>query len=203
MVAAVAKKIAVFTALLFAITVVKAETISYAIKLGGFKIGSLNTTHIKKGKIDYYSVISNVEVNLFFKIRVYYKTVSIYDDNKLIESKVSSIINGNTYASNTLWDGHKYKIDCNTHNYSYSDSSRTEPIYWSVSKLYFEKPDVDAEVYAETYGKFSEFKKEQHNQFQFEVPNPKSKQIYYYDDELLEKVEMVNSIKNFEIVRNG
>ncbi|MGE0566510.1 MAG: DUF6134 family protein [Bacteroidia bacterium] len=201
MVVAVVKKAAVFTAILFAFSGVKAETISYAIKLGGFKIGSLNTTHIRKGNIDYYSVISNVEVNLIFKIKVYYKTVSIYNNNQLIESKVSSNVNGNSYASNTIWDGQKYKIDCSAYKYSYSDSSRTEPIYWSVSKLYFEKPDVGAEIYAETYGRFSEFKKGGNNQFQVEVQ--KSKQIYYYDNSLLGKVEMINSIKNFEIERNS
>lgn len=203
MVVGVAKKITLCTVLFFVFNAINAETIGYTIKLGGFKIGTLNTTHIKKGKIDYYSVISNVEVNLIFKIKVYYKTVSIYNDNKLIESKVNSSVNGDSYTSNTVWDGRKYKIDCNAYKYSYSDSSRTEPINWSVSKLYFEKPEVDTEVYAETYGKFSEFKKEKNNQFRFEVANPKSKQIYYYNDSLLGKVEMINSIKNFEIVKRS
>lgn len=203
MVVAVAKKIIFSIVLLFAFYTINAETISYTIKLGGFKIGTLNTVHIKKGKIDYYSVISNVEVNLIFKIKVYYKTISIYNDDKLIESKVNSSVNGNSYTSNTVWDGRKYKIDCNAYKYSYYDSSRTEAINWSVSKLYFEKPEVCTEVYAETYGRFSEFKKEKNNQFRFEVLNPKSKQIYYYNDTLLGKVEMINSIKNFEIVRNS
>lgn len=202
MVAGVAKKIAALTALFFVVAVIKAETISYTIKLGGFKIGTLNTTHIKKGKIDYYSVISNVEVNLFLKIKVYYKTVSIYNDNRLIESKVNSIVNGNTYASNTLWDGNKYKIDCNAYKYSYSDSSRTMPIYWSVSKLYFEMPNTGDEVYAETYGQFSQFKREKNNQFRLEVQ--KTKQVYHYNgDSLLGSVEMINPIINFEIIKNS
>lgn len=201
MVVDVVKKGVVVTALLFALSGVKAETISYAIKLGGFKIGSLSTTHIKKGNIDYYSVISNVEVNLIFKIKVYYKTVSVYNNKQLIESKVSSNVNGKSYASNTIWDGKKYKINCNAHKYSFADSSRTEPIYWSVSKLYFEKPEEGAEVYAETYGRVSEFKKEKNNQFRIEVQE--NKQIYYYNDTLLGKVEMINSIKNFEIERNS
>ncbi len=73
------KKYIVFATLFFTVTTINAENFTYAIKLGGFKIGTLNTIHEKKGSIDYYSIISNVEVNLIFKkIKVYYKTVSIY-----------------------------------------------------------------------------------------------------------------------------
>lgn len=178
------------------------ETQSYQIKLAGFNIGTLNATHVKVKNIDYYTITSNVSVNLFVKVKVYYKTITIYKDNKLVESKVNSLVNGKQYYSTTLWDGHCYKINCNTYKYTFTDSSRTESINWSVSKLYFEKPIAGAEVYAETYGKLSQLKLEKNNQLRFEIP--KSKQIYYYsEDGELTSVEMINAIKNFNLVKSN
>lgn len=179
-----------------------AETLTYKIKLAGFNIGTLNATHVKVKNIDYYSVTSDVSVNLMIKIKVYYATVSVYMDNKLLESKVNSLVNGKQYVSTTKWDGNLYKINCNTYKYAYADSSRSEPINWSVSKLYFEKPKQGTEVFAETYGKISQLQSEGNNQLRFEIP--KSRQIYYYSEggELI-NVEMINSIKNFNVTKSN
>ena len=194
-------KIIFTTYLAFSYFFVFSETQNYKITLAGFNIGTLSATHIQVKNIDYYSIVSNVSVNLIIKVKVYYKTVSVYKDSKLIESKVNSLVNGKSFVSNTLWDGKHYKINCNTYKYTYVDSSRVEPIKWSVSKLYFEKPTVGAEVYAETYGKLSNLKMEKDNQVRFEIS--KSKQIYYYsEDGDLSDVEMINSIKNFKVTKS-
>ncbi len=177
------------------------ETQSFQIKLAGFNIGSLSATHIKVKNIDYYSITSNVSFNLIVNVKVFYKTVSIYKDSLLIQSTVNSIVNGKSYISSTLWDGRKYKMDCSTYKYSFSDSTRKEPIYWSVSKLYFEKPTEGVEVYAETYGRLSQLQMEKKNKLRFEIP--KSKQIYHYnEDGKLRDVEMINTIKNFNVVKD-
>jgi hypothetical protein len=194
-------KIILIASLIFSSVFGFSETSNYEITLAGFKIGTLSATHVKVKNIDYYSIVSNVSVNLLFKVQVYYKTVSVYRDDKLIESKVNSLVNGKNFISNTVWDGKKYKINCNTYKYTYSDSSRIEPIKWSVSKLYFERPTSGTEVYAETYGRLSALKLERENQFRFEIP--KSKQIYYYSkDGYLTEVEMINSVKNFKVTKS-
>lgn len=178
----------------------QALTQNYVIKLGGISIGKLNATHVNKGPTDYYAITSDVSFNLLFKIRIHYKTIAVYKNNVLVESLVKSLVNGKQYSSKTIWNGERYKIDCNTHKYSYSDTSRTEPIKWSVSKLYFDKPKVEDEVFAETYGRISKLSDEGNNEFRFEIPN--SKQIYRYslNSELI-NVEMINSIKNFNVAK--
>lgn len=191
-------KIIFTTYLAFSYFFVFSETQNYKITLAGFNIGTLSATHVQVKNIDYYSIVSNVSVNLIIKVKVYYKTVSVYKDSKLIESTVNSLVNGKSFESNTLWDGKHYKINCNTHKYTYVDSSRIEPIKWSVSKLYFEKPAKGDEVYAETYGKLSLLKFEKDNYFLFEIA--KSKQVYHYlETGELSEVEMINSIKNFNV----
>ena len=178
------------------------ETRNYQIKLAGFKIGTLQASHYKMNNVDYYSIISDVSVNLLVKVKVYYKTVSIYKNNMLMESIVNSLINGKQYYSTTKWNGSRYMIDCNSHKYKYSDTTRSKPIHFSVSKLYFEKPTHQNEIYAENYGLASLIQSQKNNQFLFEIPN--SKQIYYYSTiNELDRVEIINSIKNFEVVKTS
>lgn len=64
MVGGVVKKIVILFTLLFSITKVRAESSTYTIKLAGFT--TLNATHIKNNSIDYYSIISDVEVKFYF-----------------------------------------------------------------------------------------------------------------------------------------
>jgi len=198
----VVRNIVLFIFILATLKTAKGESYICSIKVGGIKIGTLNASHLKINNIDYYSIVSRVEINLMMKIKVHYTTLSSYKDNKLMESTVVSLINGKRYQSKTLWNGNKYLINCSTYKYSYSDSSRTSPIYWSVSKLYFEKPRANSEVFAETYGKINVLTELNPNQFKFEIP--KSKQIYKYDkNNSIESVEMINLIKNFEVIKHS
>lgn len=195
----VAKKIVLLFVFLFPLNF-NAETISCIIKLGGFKIGTLSAIHIKAKNIDYYTIVSNVEVSLLIKVKVYYKTETVYKDDMLIKSTVNSIVNGKKYNSFTKWNGERYSINCETHKYKFEDSTRTKPINWSVSKLYFNKPQNSTEVFAETYGQTSYLKLNNNGFFLFEIPN--SKQLYAYSIEnKFDAVEMINPIKNFKVIK--
>lgn len=114
---------------------------------------------------------------------------------------VNSNVNGTKYSSSTTWTGNKYLINCSAYNYQYYDSTQTEPINYSVSKLYFDKPTAGKEIYAETYGLFGEIKPLSNGEMKLEIP--KSQIIFHYDTiGNLMNVEMVNPVKNFEIKRS-
>lgn len=198
MAVAVVKKLILVLTLLLPLSY-NAENISCIIKLGGFKIGTLSAVHITVKNMDYYTIVSNVEVNLIIKVKVFYKTESIYKDGVLIQSNVSSIVNGKPYTSKTIWNGARYIINCETHKYQFSDTTRTSPINWSVSKLYFSKPDDKTEVFAETYGRTNHLVLNKDGIFLFEIPN--SKQQYSYTKNDFFGVEMINAIKNFKVIR--
>ncbi len=198
MAVAVVKKLILVLTLLLPLSY-NAENISCIIKLGGFKIGTLSAVHLTVKNMDYYTIVSNVEVNLLIKVKVFYKTETIYKDGVLIQSNVSSIVNGKAYTSKTIWNGIRYMINCETHKYQFSDTTRTSPINWSVSKLYFSKPEDKTEVFAETYGRTNHLVLNKDGGFLFEIPN--SKQQYSYTKNDFFGVEMINAIKNFKVIR--
>lgn len=185
----------------FSVFASKAETKVFDIKLAGMNIGKVYASHTVKDDIDYYSITGSVELNLFISIKITYQTLSVFKNNKLIESMVTSNVNGTKYSSTTKWTGDNYIINCNAYNYQYSDSSKTTPINYSVSKLYFDKPSAGKEIYAETYGLLGEIKPIHGGEMKFEIP--KSQIIFHYDKTgNLVNVEMVNPVKNFEIIKS-
>ena len=190
------KHIIVFTSIL--LTPAKVENMTCLIKIEGIKAGAMYASHNKINNMDYYSVATNVEMNLFVKIKITHKTISIYKDNQLIKSTVNSFINNKNYTSQIVWDGHKYKIDCHTHKYNYVDSSRTKPIYWSASKMYFEKPTDNSEVITDTYGKISFVKEVKANQFKYETNE--SRRLFIYNNNGFVSASETNN-RNMEIIR--
>jgi hypothetical protein len=178
-----------------------AQSAVYTIKIAGVQIGTMNAAHTNANNMDYYKLVSNVGINFLMKIKVHYETFDTYRDNVLIDATVNSLINGRRYLSKTIWNGKNYVINCVSHKYFYADSARTQPIIFSVSKIYFVKPPENTEVFAETYGKISKIRYIETNKLVFEITN--SQQIYNYNNlGSLINVEVVNSLKNFQIDRN-
>ena len=188
-----------FTLILILVgAIMHGQTKTYVIKVAGVKVGNLYATHSKSNSFDYYVTKSNVEVS-FARVKIDTKTESVYNNGVLVKSVVTSTINGKPYTSKTTWEKDHYKIDCNTHKYAYKDSTLKKPIVWSVSRLYFEKPAPGTEVYAESYGKHGKIIQQADKSLKLVAPE--SKHIYFYSDEnKLLKLEIVNSIKNFEII---
>jgi hypothetical protein len=118
----------------------------------------------------------------------------------LIKSVVTSTINGKPYLSQTIWKKNHYWIECHARNYNYTDTTLTHPIKWSASKLYFDVPPPGASVYAESYGVMGVLEEVEKNALQ--MTTPESRQIYYYDEGFirLRKIEVVNKIKNFDMI---
>ena len=189
------KLIIVFLALSFGNS--RAQTKNFTLKAVGINIGTLEAYHIKKNNFDYYATHSSVD---FVTIKADVKTEAVYEDGILIRAIVTSKINGQIYSSKTIWKKDHYDIDCHTRKYDYRDTTLTRPIRWSAGKLYFEIPKAGVEVYAESYGKLGILEETKKNTLK--MTTPESKQIYYYsgDNAKLLKIEVVNSIKNFDMV---
>jgi len=174
-----------------------AQTKSYTLKALGIKIGQLEAYHLKKSNFDFYATHSTVD---FITIKADVKTEAIYEDGVLIRAIVTSKINGEAYSSKTIWKKDHYDIDCHTRKYNYKDTTLTRPIRWSAGKMYFEIPKPGVEIYTESYGKLSTLEETKKNTLR--MTTPESRQIYYYsgDYSKLEKIEVVNSIKNFDMI---
>lgn len=174
-----------------------AQAKSFTLKAMGIGIGKLEAYHLRKNNFDYYATHSTVD---FITIKADVKTEAIYEDGMLIRAIVTSKINGQVYLSKTVWKKDHYDIDCHTRKYDYRDTTLTKPIRWSAGRLYFEIPKPGVEVYTESYGKLGIL--EETKKQALKMTTPESKQIYYYtaDYSRLTRIEVVNSIKNFDMV---
>jgi hypothetical protein len=176
---------------------VSSQTKSFTLKALGLKIGKLEAAHVKKDNIDVYMAHSVID---FITVNADVKTESIYQNGILIKAVVRTTINGQTYLSNTVWKKDHYDIDCHARKYNYRDTTLGTPIHWSAGRLYFEIPKKGEGVYTETYGKLGILEEVKGNGLKMTTPD--SKQIYYYntDHTLLQKIEVINSTKNFEMI---
>jgi hypothetical protein len=170
---------------------------NFTLKALGLKIGTLEAFHAAKNNIDVYMSESTID---FITIKANIKTEAIYQNGVLIKATVNSIINGQPYASQTIWKKERYYIDCHARKYNYIDSTLTTPIHWSASKLYFEIPAKGDAVYTESYGVMGVL--EETKKDVLKMTTPESRQIYYYDAGHLKllKIEVINNIKNFEMI---
>lgn len=176
-----------------------AQDKSFTIKVAGIKIGRLEAYHMRNSGFDYYVTHSVVDVSVILKIKADVRTESLYHNGVLLKATVNSSLNGAHYQSKTVWEKDHYIINCHTYKYDYRDSSLTKPIYWTASKLYFEIPAAGDEVFTESYGTLGVLSEGPKNSLR--MSSPKSKQTYYYNAErnCLQKIEVVNSIKNFDL----
>lgn len=173
------------------------QTKTFSIKALGLKIGKLEARHSSKNNLDAYGSHSTID---FITIKADVKTEAIYQNGVLIKSVVTSTINGQSYLSQTIWKKDHYQIDCHARDYNYSDSTLTTPIKWSAGKLYFEIPTKGDAVYAESYGVMGVLEETKKNALK--MTTPESKQIYYYDKDYTEllRIEVINNIKNFDMI---
>jgi hypothetical protein len=178
-------------------TFLGAQTKTYTLKAMGLKIGKLEAYHLNKNNFDFYATHSTVD---FITIKADVKTEAIYEDGILIRATVTSKINGETYSSKTIWKKDHYDIDCHARKYSYRDTTLTRPIRWSAGKMYFEIPKPGVEIYTESYGKLNTLEEAKKNTLK--MTTPESKQIYSYSGDYtkLVKIEVVNNIKNFDMI---
>ncbi len=187
---------------IFALRPVSAQNRSFTLKVAGIKIGMLEAYHLKNKSFDYYVTRSTVNFSFIMSLKADIKTESLYNDGVLLKATVTSTLNGTPYISRTVWKKNHYDIDCNTYKYTYKDTTLTKPIKWSAGKLYFEIPVAGDEVYTESYGKLGVLT--QTGKHALKMTSPKSKQVYYYSDDNLKilKIEVVNGVKNFDMLPN-
>lgn len=173
------------------------QTKRYTLKTLGLKIGKLEVYRSSKNNFDSFVSLSSID---FITIKADVRTEAIYQNGVLIKSVVTSTINGQSYLSQTIWKKDHYQIDCHARDYNYTDSTLKTPIRWSAGKLYFEIPHKGDAVYTESYGVMGVLEETKKNTLK--MTTPESKQIYYYNNDYTEllRIEVINNIKNFDMI---
>lgn len=175
-----------------------AQEQSFTVHVGGLRLGQV-TTQRAAGRI---LLESRVRVPLaLFTLKVGYVVDSRFGPaQRLIRSRVDAETNRGTFFTQTEGEEPQgYRMT--TEQYGKTDEQRiSQPIHWTVTRLYYEEPVGIQEVYAEYYGSFVPLKPR--GPGEYVVASGKNRDIYVYHLGQLIKIKKENPWKDFEIRRN-
>ena len=168
----------------------------FEIRMGGLNLGQLHSSR-EAGRI---RLESRVRVPLaLFTLRVGYVVDSRFGANhQLIRSRVDAETNKGTFFTTTEPTGKGYAMKSEQYGETV-EQTISKPIYWTVSRLFFEEPVGVREVYAEYYGTLMPL--EVRGPGQYVVRWGKNRDVYVYQKGQLQKIIKENPWKNFEIRR--
>ncbi|MBO0938557.1 hypothetical protein J2I47_18540 [Fibrella sp. HMF5335] len=174
------------------------ETRRFAIDIAGARIGSMTVTRqLMPGNEVIYTQISDVRVNfLIYKVKVYYKVVSLFRQGQMINATVDAQTNKGNYASRTVWKGDHYDIEANQYKYT-RKSTEPRKIDYTVTMLYFSEPTGKQRVYAEYFGDYFNLTSALRSDYKARLDDREDE--YIYEKGRLVKVIKKNALKNFVI----
>ncbi|MEZ0609775.1 DUF6134 family protein [Fibrella sp. WM1] len=174
------------------------ETHHYAIEVAGARIGTMTASRESRANNEtMFMQISDVQVNLLvYKVKVYYKVVSLMRNGQLIRSTVEAHTNKGDYSSLTEWTGTHYDIRADQYKYS-RRATETRKIDFTVSMLYFSEPTGRQRAYAEYFGDYFALTATPRPGYRAQLADREDE--YIYEQGRLVKVIKKNALKNFVI----
>ena len=174
------------------------QTYHYKVEISGIHIGDMNVSRTVKDSITTYIFQSKVKFWLFGTAHINHYIKTEYKKKQLMTCQSTSLVNGTNYKSSIKWTGTYYDIDAHAYKYDYV-GKLYEPIYWSVTKLYFDEPVNQTRIFAENSGVWAEIKLKERGHYEVKVIN--SYNQYYFQSGFLYKVMMDNNVKNFTMIK--
>jgi hypothetical protein len=172
-----------------------AKELIYNITSSGISIGSITINKTTIGNQTIISANSKVKVNLFITLDVSYNLKSVYQDNKLLNSTVTTFVNGKEHSKTTTkrFDGYYLIIsDEETNKISH-------PINYSGALLYFKHPNYNKVVYSEIYGIENTIKEISKTKYQITNSKNGHTSIYEYTNEIASKITINHTLLTFTL----
>ncbi|CCG99327.1 hypothetical protein FAES_1317 [Fibrella aestuarina BUZ 2] len=197
-----ARKLLALTILLLVTSLSVAQSLSethhYAIEVAGARIGTMTASRESRANNEVMFIqISDVQVNfLVYKLKVYYKVVSLMKNGQLLRSTVEAHTNKGDFSSLTEWTGTHYDIRADQYKYS-RRATETRKIDFTVSMLYFSEPTSHQRAYAEYFGDYFTLTTTPRSSYRAQLADREDE--YVYEQGRLVKVIKKNALKNFVI----
>jgi hypothetical protein len=174
------------------------QTRQFVIDIAGIKVGTMTAMRQPKGnQTVLYTIISDVSVNLLvYKVKVYYKMVSLMQQGKLIRSTVEAQTNKGSFLTKTEWKSDHYDIVAEQYKYS-RKATETRPITYILSNVYFGEPVGRSRIYSEYFGDYFAFTSPAKGAYTARLSDREDE--YEYEGGQLVKIIKKNSLKNFII----
>ena len=174
------------------------DTRRFAIEIAGARIGTLSVTRqVLPGNEVSYTQVSDVQVNLLiYRVKVYYKVMSLFRGGQLMSATVDAHTNKGNYASSTVWKGDHYDIEASQYKYA-RKTTEQQKIDYTVTMLYFSEPTGRQQVYAEYFGDYFKLLPKARSDYRARLDDREDE--YIYEQGRLVKVIKKNALKNFVI----
>ena len=174
------------------------QTHRYSIDIAGIKVGTMTATRQpKSNQTILYTIITDVQVNLLvYKVKVYYKMVSLMQQGKLIRSTADAHTNRGDFSTKTEWKGDHYDIVADQYKYT-RKTTESRPITQILSNVYFSEPTGRSRVYSEYFGDYFTFTSPSKGAYNARLNDREDE--YEYEGGQLVKIIKKNSLKNFII----
>lgn len=174
------------------------QTRHFVIDIAGIKVGTMTAVRQPKGnQTVLYTIISDVSVNLLvYKVKVYYKLVSLVQQGKLIRSTGDAQTNRGRFLTKTEWKGDHYDIVADQYKYA-RKATETRPITYILSNVYFGEPVGRNRIYSEYFGDYFTFTSPAKGIYIAHLNDREDE--YVYEGGQLVKIIKKNSLKNFII----
>jgi len=186
-----------FIVLLFNCFLGIAQTLKYNIKARNNDIGILIVERVIKGNTTTIEAQSDVKIHVFKTIDISYTLKSIYNDNELIYSSVTSYVNGSIHSScKTTKEGSIYTIHQDGESSDY-----TKIIDYSAAMMYFKEPINKNKVYSEFNSVIKDIKKVGEHVYELYDPEKGLTNTFYYENGILVKTINPHHFADFELIK--
>ncbi|MBN3519160.1 hypothetical protein JYB62_04020 [Algoriphagus lutimaris] len=172
---------------------------NYDIVVAGFRIGGMTAQKIQSPKETKFEINSLVDFWFFGRVHVDFLQKAEYLNGQLHEASTVSNSNRGNFQTNVSWNNDHYVVDANTYKYE-NNEPVNQPIYSSPARLYFEEPKHGDILLSENFGLVTTVVEDEPGVYSIEVNG--NTNTFYYEEGVLQKVVLENSIKNYVIRRS-
>jgi hypothetical protein len=172
------------------------EKRTYDITAAGIRIGEMVATRETKDNFTWYSLHSKVSFWFFVRIHVDYAVISVYKNNHLITSTVTTKSNKGNFKSTVQWSDDHYNVQVNGYKYKNTTSIK-DSIAHNSARLYFEYPPGISTILADNYGIMVPADNIEENVYSVDVQGNKNR--FFFNKGKIIRAIMHHPIKNFEV----
>lgn len=166
---------------------------TYKVMVGRFNVGQQTVVQSCNGDTLKITVHSDVKLHLGFTNYITYNQKAVYYKNQLLFSNVVIQRNQVTQSHcSTKWTGTYYTI-----NLDGKKSRYNKPITLSGTRLYFEQPLKNQEVFSESDGKMKNLVLKPNGEYELSHPGEKAKNSYHYKNGVLQKTTIHHPLISF------
>jgi len=171
------------------------EVRAFDISAAGISIGEMTVSREVRDTLTHYVMKSDVNFWFFSHVKLSYQVYSVYHNDHLISSQVTSQSNKGTFKSMVQWNKDHYVVDAAAYKYTNKEIIKGS-IQTNAARMIFEEPVGKTRALADSYGVLAplDFKD---NTYALNVLGKVN--YYHYTKGLFKRAVVYHSVKNFEI----